>query len=551
MSLPDKVDNDIVLDADSVWRIAGPDGFSYSDGESRERHLRNVLRKAVDLGSDSYELERHIRDWVSEYHLSRKRSRLLRGFTFNSSDRVLEVGCGCGAITRYLGEVFGDVVAVEGSPARAALARLRTRDMPHVSILGAPFQDVRFRCRFDLIFCIGVFEYSKLFVGGPDPNDAVLRLFRAMLAPGGAVVLAIENQFGLKYFASSAEDHNHIMFDGLEGYPRQDLHRTFGYRELGDRLARHLGPVRFFFPYPDYKLPSCVLSEDAFGKVNVAEMIGNLAPRDSSKARTPVFDQRLVLMELARNNMLHLLANSFLAVAGDASRSKVAFEGLGVLFSDRRTKEFQTEARILEHADGSVWVRKLSLGSGVSADGAVRLHGYEEPWLGSESVQMQVLRKAKRRKIAFGELFEPCALWMRKIRSVATMKSGELVVDGRYVDSSWANSFVRDGDCVFIDNEWVWKEEIRVNVLVVRNAHYLLNEVRGMRDLNPQLSQSGEKSLVARIGRELGVEITRRDWQDFRKLEAGFTATVTGGRSVGKARLAQKVRRALGRYLGA
>jgi hypothetical protein len=72
-----------------------------------------------------------------------------------------------------------------------------------------------------------------------------------------------------------------------------------------------------------------------------------------------------------------------------------------------------------------------------------------------------------------------------------------------------------------------------------------------MRDLNPQLSQSGEKSLVARIGRELGVVITRRDWEDFRKLEAGFTATVTGGRPAGRARLAQKVRRALGRYLGA
>ena len=119
MSLQDKVANLIELDSDSVWRLPGQKKFSYSDGVSQEEVLRGVLRKAADLGSDSRELERHITDWVTEYHLSRKRSQLLRGFAFRRSDRVLEVGCGCGAITRYLGETFDDVVAIEGSHARA------------------------------------------------------------------------------------------------------------------------------------------------------------------------------------------------------------------------------------------------------------------------------------------------------------------------------------------------------------------------------------------------------------------------------------------------
>ncbi len=545
MSLADKVLDGIVLDAHSVWRLPGLERFGYTDGKSQERYLHEVLRKASDLGSDSYELERAIRNWVTDYHLSRKRSRLLRGFAFDRSNKVLEVGCGCGAITRYLGETFDDVVAVEGSPARATLARMRTRDMPNVSVLCAPFQNVRFSCRFDIIFCIGVFEYSKIFVDGPDPFASVLRHLAGLLAPGGAVILAIENQFGLKYFASSAEDHNAIMFDGIEGYPRQDLHRTFGYRELRDRLTRHLGPTRFYFPYPDYKLPSCVVSEEAFGKVNLAEMIGNFAPRDYSKARTPAFDQRLVLMELAKNDMLHLFSNSFLVVAGDTTGKRAAFDGLGILFSDRRTREFQTEARISEHIDGSVWISKRRTGSGVSGDGIIRLYGYEERWLASDSVKMQVLKKAKRRKITFGELFEPCALWMQKMQSLGTVKSGELVVDGRYVDCSWANSFIQNGECVFIDNEWVWKGDIRVNVLIVRNANYLLNEIRGMRDLNPQLSEGGTKSLVARIGRELGVEITARDWDDFWTLEAAFTQIVTGGKGRWRDRALEKIRRAL------
>ncbi len=545
--LAERVVGSLVKDANSVWRLPGHGKFDYTDGESHEQYLRDAFRKATDLSSNSYELEGYIRDWVTEYHLSRKRSQLLRGFTFDGSDRVLEVGCGCGAITRFLGETFDDVVAIEGSLPRATLARMRTRDMPNVSILSAPFQDIKFATRFDIIFCVGVFEYSKIYVGGDNPHDAVLRHFSEILAPGGAVVLAIENQFGLKYFASSAEDHNNIMFDGLEGYPRHDLHRTFGYKDLKDRLTRLLGGARFYFPYPDYKLTSCVLSEDAFGRFNAAEMIGNFAPRDYSKARTPVFDQRLVLMELAKNDMLHLFANSFLAVAGENGAAKVGFDGLGILFSDRRRREFETETRIVQRGDGSVWVRKRRTGQGQAGAGDMSLDGYEERWIESESIQMQVLKKAKRRNIAFSDLFEACQAWMRKIRSVGVMKHGKMMVDGRYVDSTWANSFIDRGECVFIDNEWAWKGEIRASVLFLRSAYYLLNELKGMRDLNSQLMKGTVKSRIRRIGQELGIETDEDDWKEFLRLESEFTGAVATSRGSRLRRLKKKMGRVLHR----
>jgi SAM-dependent methyltransferase len=540
----------IELDANCVWRFPGHGKFDYSDGESRERHVRDVLQAASDLGSDSFELERHIRDWVSEYHLSRKRAQLLRGFAFDRANRVLEVGCGCGAITRYLGETFDDVVAVEGSLARATLARMRTRDMPNVAVLNAPFHDLTFKTRFDIIFCIGVFEYSKLFVSGPDPHETVLRHFADMLEPDGTVVIAIENQFGLKYFASSAEDHNNIMFDGLEGYPRHDTHRTFGHGELKARLSRHFREVRFYYPYPDYKLTSCVLSEEAFGKMRLGELVGKFAPRDYSKARALLFDQRLVLMELERNGMLHLFANSFLAVASKTAAQRIAFEGLGILFSDRRKREFQTVTRITERKDGSLWAEKRRLDSGAGSGGAFELNGYDERWLGSDSIQMQVLRRVKRGDLTLGELLEPCTAWMRKIRSLAVTRAGGAVLDGKYVDCLWANSFVQDGECVFIDNEWQWKGKISMNALVVRSTYYLLNEIGGVRDLNARLRGKAARPLITRIGRELGVEITRRDWKDFLRLEAEFTLAVTGGKGRWRDRFARKLRRAFSRIRG-
>jgi hypothetical protein len=110
-------------------------------------------------------------------------------------------------------ETFDDVVSIEGSIRRARLARLRTRDLPGVTIVCAPFQELAFTRKFDVIFCVGVYEYSSSFVDAADPYDAVLRYFSEMLTPNGVVVIAIENQFGLKYFSSATEDHVGVMFE--------------------------------------------------------------------------------------------------------------------------------------------------------------------------------------------------------------------------------------------------------------------------------------------------------------------------------------------------
>src|SRR4029079_19213915 len=125
------------------------------------------------------------------------------------------------AITRHLGESFDDVVAIEGSLARARLARLRCRDLDSVAVVFSPFQESAFSEPFDVIFCIGVFEYSASFVPGDEPYRDVLRHLSTLLAPGGRVVLAIETQFGLKYFGASGEDHVGMLWEGIEGYHRQ------------------------------------------------------------------------------------------------------------------------------------------------------------------------------------------------------------------------------------------------------------------------------------------------------------------------------------------
>ena len=105
----------------NLLRRAGHGTFAYSDGAEAERRIYRIVRGARDRGTFSNELAGAITDWPSEYHLGRQRHCIVRPLGIKSGDRVLELGCGCGAVTRHLGEIGADVTAIEGAWPRAAL----------------------------------------------------------------------------------------------------------------------------------------------------------------------------------------------------------------------------------------------------------------------------------------------------------------------------------------------------------------------------------------------------------------------------------------------
>ena len=69
-------------------------------------------------------------------------------------------------------------------------------------------------------------------------------------------MIAIENKYGLKYWAGCEEDHTANYFSGIEGYVGVDFVRTFCKKELQDIADQAgLSKKKFYYPYPDHKLP--------------------------------------------------------------------------------------------------------------------------------------------------------------------------------------------------------------------------------------------------------------------------------------------------------
>src|SRR5438105_15881303 len=88
------------------------EGFAYSDGVEVEQRIYDGLRVTQDRSTATVELRDLITDWPTEYHFSNVRHNLLRHIAFRANERVLEVGAGCGAITRLLGETGAQITAV-------------------------------------------------------------------------------------------------------------------------------------------------------------------------------------------------------------------------------------------------------------------------------------------------------------------------------------------------------------------------------------------------------------------------------------------------------
>jgi hypothetical protein len=166
---------------------------------------------------------------------------------------------------------------------------------------------------------IGVLEYAPVFSSDVHPVQAYLKQARRFLAPGGKLVLAIENKLGLKYFHGRTEDHVGQPYYGLQGLYGDRQPITLGRRELKKSLANAgFSATRFYYPFPDYKLPETILADVALScpELNACDWLPWQASRDYVADCTDAFSEPLVLRELLANGLLADLAHSFLIVAG-------------------------------------------------------------------------------------------------------------------------------------------------------------------------------------------------------------------------------------------
>jgi glycosyltransferase involved in cell wall biosynthesis/SAM-dependent methyltransferase len=534
MRLPEAYSFDARL---GVWRRPDLHAFAYTDGDAVEQRILGIVRQCADPSVFSQELAEAITDWPSHYHLGRGRSNLLRPFGSLLSGSVLEIGCGCGAITRALGEFGAEVVALEGSIVRAEIAAARCRGLSNVEVVCDSFDSFEPTERFDVVTLIGVLEYARKYFAteeGQDPVAATLGRARAMLKPGGVLLLAIENQLGLKYFAGRPEDHNGVPMYGIEDLYGSSDAVTFGEQELRGLLgAAGWEHQRWWYPFPDYKFPVSILSESGVrASADLTPLLQNSVLADPQRGGTS-FSLESAWAPVFRNGLAGALANSFAVLASD--RPLPQPQALAYHYASARRQPFAKEVAFLQDAAGEIVVehRPLvpSVGAAVPAADGLNVEFERAAFVSGLHWQKELVRIVNRPGWSMSELQPWAATWFQAFAHHAGLADAQALdkdtrIAGDHFDAVPRNLIVRaPDDAVFIDQEWHLDEPCTLGFLVFRSLGLSFFGVTSVAQAAPQCSLRVQDILLE-LARGIGIPLSEANLSPYVDLENAIQGRV-------------------------
>lgn len=502
----------------------------YCDGDV-EDELLDITRNYSTVEYQHIIEER--KSWPILYHLSSQRENIVEWLPITKDMKVLEVGSGCGAVTGVLARKAGEVTCIDLSRKRSRINAYRHMEADNVTIHVGNFQDVEpeLSCDYDYICLIGVFEYAQAYIQSETPYEDFLHIIKKHVKSQGHIVIAIENKFGLKYWAGCKEDHLGTYFSGLENYPDGGVVRTFTAEGLRE-IAKSCGFERtqMYYPYPDYKFMTTLYSDDRLPKVG--ELSSNL--RNFDRERLQLFDEKMVFDTLLKEGQFPLFSNSYMMILGTAPEIKYA------KYSNDRTLDFQIKTLLSRRAADGKMIKQIEKHP-LSKESAGHIeqiyYAYEKL---SDYFEEKELAVNKCRLIkdsgniytvfeylegrTLEELLDECLerndvekfhlLFDEYLRRIDCHKDVQITD----YDLVFSNILItKDGQWHVIDYEWTFARQMETKEIAFRAVYcYLLeNEKRNKLNLDLILSKLG---------------ISESDAEQYRQQEMKFQKYVTGTR---------------------
>ena len=519
-----------------IWSRPDYASINYSDGDTTELRIKYLIDKARDVSVFSDELRGWCTDWPSLYYLSSTRANLLRVFDADLRGDVLEIGAGCGAITRYLGEQGGNVLALEGSARRASIARARTRDLPNVSVLAETFESFQIDKKFDVITLIGVFEYANLFVSGENPGANMLEKVRSLLKPDGLLIIAIENQLGLKYFAGAPEDHVVTPMFGVEGRYNSATPQTYGKQALASLLSgAGFSSNEFFAPFPDYKLPVSIVTEEGFvdPDFDAAAFAWQSAQRDPQLPELCTFSLELAWPQICKNGLGMDMSNSFLIGASPVARKTLDKGTLAVHFSSDRRAEFCKSSSFKKGADSSIRVHYEKLAETQAAPAVDSIVEFKltasEPYVKGQVLSTKLIEIVNAEGWTYAQVGVFLNGYVDILKNISGEQSGtDGLLPGHLFDAVPQNIMVDPaGEPYLIDKEWSLTVGLRVEFLLFRTLRQLLGSVTRFSP-SADFATATYKEFVFTACAAANYPIDEGDVREFLSIEASVQSAING-----------------------
>lgn len=182
------------------------------------------------------------------YALSDIRENLLEWYPFKREARLLQVGADFGALTGLYSRRVRQVTVLDEDPIQGEILKRRYPDRDNIRFFQTDLGNYTNEDTegYDYVVMAGTLKL---------PYSGQITAAKKLLKPGGELIVAVCNQFGLKYWAGVKKDDC--------SFSRDDI----GFLLTRDEIeSGRQSTLTWYYPMPDYRLPTTVYSKEYLPK---------------------------------------------------------------------------------------------------------------------------------------------------------------------------------------------------------------------------------------------------------------------------------------------
>ena len=208
---------------------------------------------------------------------------------------------------------------------------------------------------WDYIVVSDAFARVPSIFEGKAPYKQFFEIIKKHLRPNGHLILAVDNRYGLTYFAGSKERLTGKYFEGLEGYGASAGVSTFS-KDTILSMAKEDGFIsaKTYYPYPNYRYMTALYTDAHLP--STGELSKNLCNYEEERA--VLFDEAAVFDGLIKEGKFQDFSNSYLFDL-TMEEQKCEEELLFLKYSVERDEKYRIRTEIVRKKDGTKVVRKV------------------------------------------------------------------------------------------------------------------------------------------------------------------------------------------------
>lgn len=208
---------------------------------------------------------------------------------------------------------------------------------------------------WDYIVVSDAFAKVPALISGKTPYEQFFEAVKKHLKPKGHVILAVDNRYGLQYFAGCKERLTGQYFEGLEGYANSEGVCTFS-KEAVLELVKEAGfkAAKTYYCYPNYRYMTALYTDEHLP--SPGELNTNLC--NFEEERLVLFDEAKVFDGFIKEGKFQEFCNSYLFDLTSEKQEKEE-ELLFLKYSVERDERYRIRTEIVRKTDGTKVVRKV------------------------------------------------------------------------------------------------------------------------------------------------------------------------------------------------